>query len=411
MAGQQPKGGGNSVLGNWIKSNYFIKIFIFFILITFLLFVLLGALQTSNIGIKPLQNYILFLNSISEELNFLPIYSSYANRIEAYVYYYDNSYVINKSVFTEEFLNFYLKIMFETLPFFVIFLLFLPKFIHVKSDYENYFYGQLTWRNLKPIDKAQFRLESIIKSEGTFGEDKSMFADKEIDSMANLYNKRGLGDNQYVEGLLGNYKSKLKNNLFAYIDSIEKLRKKLKTQKEWDLFFKKAINENENLTEHLYLPNLSFYDFDKDMDENEKERIFDFYCWDNHFKFIQELGKSISKEMYIPSINKEVSKEELLKGYEVVLLFWMAKQTKNFSMHDYTVNLNVPLEFKIMSKWVAGRNAPASINVSTNPNVPRREARTRISEIYYRIYHFKEYLNLDTDYMIAFLDRINKKLD
>jgi len=408
MAQHQQGNGGNKYIVNWIRNNYIIKIFIFFLFFAFIAFLLLTMLQHSIDNFNGIKEYNKFAYFLSTQFNFLWFYEDYSKHFEAYLYYLEFKYEINQGFFEDKFWHFWMLEILESLPFFFAFLLFLPKFLHIKKNYEDY-EEQLKWRNLKHIKEPYSELTKIIETEGTFGESPGEFSINEINHMKNIYYEREDYGNK-IEGLLSIYKYKIKNNLFKYINSLEKLRKEYNTEEKWNTFFKISLDNNENLNNFLYIPSMSIIEWKK-INEEEKEKVFEYYQWNNHFKFIQELNINVSKEMYIPSINKEVKKEELYEWYKIVLLFWLSKQTKNFSMHSYTINIDYPLEFKIMSKWTVGRNAPGQISVSTDTSVNRRDARTRISDIYYRLYHFKEFLGVECDYMISFLDRINKKLD
>jgi hypothetical protein len=407
---QQSGGGGGGHFIKWLKKNYLFRLIIFFIvfLLSFVLIISMisNAINSQNI----IQVYNEFMHSFSKELNYMPVYKEYANYFKAYFYYENYAYPINQGFYEKKFWLFWFMTVLEALPFFIVYFLFLPNFSKTKDSFFEY-EKQLKWRSLKNEPNPISEMEKMIFTEGTHGEPSDTYSMDEVYQMMELYKERPYYDNMKVEGLYSLYKSKLQLNLLRYCKSLIKLREEYNNQQDWDNFFKKSINDNKNLNQFLFLANLNGKEWEEDKTKEEKEELFEMYKFENHFRYVQELKSFVSKELYIPSLNKELPMEELLKYYEYIVIFWMAKQTKNFPMYDYTVNIDMPIEFKIVAKWTSGRNAPGKINVPTNTNVPRRDSGTRNADIYYRIFRFKEYIGVDTDYMLQFLNRINKNLD
>lgn len=358
---RQGQGGSNSYLKNWIKNNYILKI-ILYIIIIFSAFGTFFFIIDKRLGGDTIIIYNKFNYIISKILNSIPIYNNYTQYFKRYYLYENYEYTINQGLLNSNSLNNYFidywgKTFFEFLPFLLSSIFFMPLSSHIKNYYINY-NDQIGYRNMIPEKDPEQSLIDIIETEGTVGEDKEHFNPKEIEKMKDLYVKNNFYKKRYsskehqfnsdVPGLLKLYEEKLMINMKRYL-----------------------------------------------------------YEESNYF-INPETKKSTNKELYFPSLGKEVTFEELYAYYRYTMLFMFAKQCKNFSMHSYTINLDVPREIKKMCKWMVGRNAPGIVFVPDDPNVPIMQRKMKPAKLYYRIYKVKFYIGMDVEYMKKFIKMMDE---
>lgn len=359
MAGQG--GGKQSYLKNYILKNKIFKILLYMLFFFFFFFIFIFIIDKGLNG-TLLIKYNNLMRFISYCLNELPIYNKYTQYFNRYTYFQNYQYNINQGLIisgniNRKYIDFMGKLFFELLPFFFSAWFFMPKFSPMSDNFKDY-NKQLKWRNLKAIPNPIRELEATIANEGTNGEKLEEFNPYEVEVMKNLYMGSDMYKNIYKDDVEG-YKGKVPGLYDIYE---ERLR--------------------VNMEKYLF---------------EESNLIYN-----------EEFGKKINRELYFPSIKREVSFEELFRYYQYALKFLFAKQSKNFSMHDYTINLDCPREIKKLCKWMVGRNAPGIIFVPDNPNVPIREAKMKPSELYYRIYRIRNYIGMDADYMKKFIKLIEE---
>jgi len=128
----------------------------------------------------------------------------------------------------------------------------------------------------------------------------------------------------------------------------------------------------------------------------------------------------VNRELYFPSLKKEVTCEELISYYQTLLLFNLAKANGNFSMYNFTRKLEVPMEIKIMAKYLYGTVAidkvllintkreikndsfinkiKQKLNIETDTYEYLEESED-YAEIYYRIYRYKKYRGMGFEHL------------
>jgi len=392
-------------LSLWIKRNIYIKAFSAFLGIFIGLAGIIFGLQYLGIEVNFTEKYIKILVYISYILNKIPLYNLWTKNFEAWIYFVNFQYTILLDGFVNfKTWKFIFKAYMEILPLLLAVFPFFKYFKNITwlfKDYEK----TLVYRNLKAPEDPIGELEKSILSEGTYKLSKDDYNPEETKIMRNVYEKYKLNKDISYAGLLTIYKEKLKRNIELYEKSLKKLRLELKTKEEWDKFFENIIEKKEQPTKYLYLFNFINVDYDL-MDKRDKEKLKLAFSWEYHFKFLNIEKIWVSREFYIDSIQQEVNSEYLYKQYYPILLFYLNKQLTNFSMYLYTKNLDIASEFKKLAKWVLGVNAPGKVLIIKSRE-PKLE--TIVVDLYYRLYMFRTYLGIENDYMIEYIDIINKK--
>lgn len=397
-------GGEIGKFGLWIKRNIYIKAFSAFFGVFIGFAGILFGLQYLGYNINFTEKYLKSLLYISYFLNKIPLYNLWTQNFEAWIYFVNFQYTI----ISDGFVNpktwiFISKAYMEMLP---LLLAIFPFFKYFKNivwlfkDYEK----TLVYRNLKAPDNPIEELEKSILSEGTYKLSTDDYNPEEIKYMRNVYEKYKLNKDINYAGLLTIYKEKLKRNIELYEKSLKKLRLELKTKEEWNKFFENIIEQKEQPTKYLYLFNFTNIDYDL-LSKRDIEKLKLAFSWDYHFKFLNIEKIWVSREFYIDSIRQEVNSDYLYNQYYPVLLFFLNKQLINFSMYLYTKNLDIAPEFKKVAKWVLGINAPGKVLIIKSQK-PKLE--TISVDLYYRLYMFRNYLGIENDYMIEYIDIINK---
>lgn len=347
-------GNGQSLIQQWIKSNYVIKITFLFLMVIGGIFLALSMMSTMTLGgITFFRYYTEQAFVISKILNSIPLYKIWAHNFSADMYLNTYYNAVNEGVMNPRFYLFHLKFCLETLPIFVGSLFFIPIFQPITRFFINYD-KQLSWRNLKPVSNPKKELLHIISTEGT-----DTLKDDEKD-----------------------------------IVEIKRM------EKYYTVTFTDTLNKD-----NIEITYQDYYTTCYQLLKNNVYKDFD-YAEENK-TFIPRLQREVNVEAYIDSYDYEVSKDELFEFYHFVLLFWITKMARNYPMHMYTIKAPIPQEFKKLCKWTYAKNAPGLMQVvmKEDEHKPRMDAKDTNSNIYRRLKKFREYLNMDTQYMEFFLEK------
>lgn len=127
------------------------------------------------------------------------------------------------------------------------------------------------------------------------------------------------------------------------------------------------------------------------------------YDKDNYFL---HKGKNtvFNRELYYPSIGKEISVDKLKEIYSYFLLFKIAKTYTNFPLKKFTTTLDIPEERKSLLTWISSKSTPRY------RNAVNEKGKIEIYELYYKIHRINKYLGLKYEYMSKYLNIIEERI-
>ena len=143
------------------------------------------------------------------------------------------------------------------------------------------------------------------------------------------------------------------------------------------------------------------------LEKKDIQRLKNAFKWELHFKYHNVQKKWVSREFYVDSIEKCINNDDIYKYYYSSFLFWINKQWTNFPMYIYSINLDVPGEWKKLAKWTDGLNAPGKTEIIIGKKGKKLILKT--TDLYFRLYMFRNYLGIECEYMVDYILMINEK--
>lgn len=204
-----------------------------------------------------------------------------------------------------------------------------------EKQYENY---TKNLPNMKETKNPLKKLETFILSDGTQMKDSIDMKDIKKEAGLETYMK-----------LIENVTLKRKYKGFEMNGAIENIKSHIK----------KSVYKNINDRENIY--------------------------------YEPRLGRVTNRELYFPSINQEVSMDQLISYYQMLLMFNLAKSHGNFSVYSLSRVIDAPDEIKRMAKNLYGNLSVKNIMYKVQTGSNKSNYFFTYSEIFYRVYRYKRH--------------------
>lgn len=297
------------------------------------------------------------MNDLSVFYSNIPIYKHWVSPLSRHELYNDFHSVIDEGIISstsinDKWIEFYFKCFFESIPLFIGMLL---VFSPVKKSIVYKYYGEVR-------GEVEILRNKLINETSPERQTKIMMKINNI--FYPLIVKRYRGQIDY--------------------DAMKHMREIILSEGQSEL---RKQDRRENI-EDIIERNKKFLDsYTFRLYEN-----IDKYILEDENYIINSDGVKLNRELFFPTLDKEVSIEEFKRYCKVVMYFYLAKLNANFKMYQYSECIeDLPHEIRILCKWIGSEQVPSveEIFVKTKYGTSKK-----YSEIYYRGYRMLKYMGI-----------------